>query len=81
MADQPPVDISTGELWRGIERIEKAVLGLKDEISKEIESTVSLRFQAQGERISRLENIVYGAAGISATALVTAFLGIILQKG
>jgi tetrahydromethanopterin S-methyltransferase subunit G len=84
---ETPDDVTTGELWRGFQEMKaavaeltKALASLRTDLAKEVEAQVSERIKAQGERIGRLERLVYGAVGIILVAVLTAILAVVIVK-
>jgi len=74
-----PTDVTLGEVWRGLEEVKTILTALRTELSKEVETQVTLRLQAQGERIGRLEKVVYGAVGLILTIDVAAVLALVID--
>jgi uncharacterized membrane protein len=87
MPARTPTDITLPEVWRIIDDLRATVSHLADtvqnlrtELAKEVESQVTLRLKAQGERIGKLERVVYGAVGLVCAGVLTALLSLVLAK-
>jgi tetrahydromethanopterin S-methyltransferase subunit G len=85
--NETPDDVTTGELWRGFQEMKatlaeltKALATLRTDLAKEVESQVTERLKAQGERIGRLEKLVYGAVGLVLASVLTAILAVVIVK-
>lgn len=72
-------DVTLGELFRGLQRLTETVEKLRVEMIREVESQVALRLKMQGERIGRLEKVVYGAVGVICTGVLIGLLSLVLS--
>lgn len=59
--------VSLGELGRNMDRLTSEVANLADKVN-----TLTVGDAVLGEKISRLEKIIYGALGVAGAALITA---------
>ena len=61
--------VSLGELGRNMDRLTSEVANLADKVN-----TLTVGDAVLGEKIGRLEKIIYGALGVAGAALVTAIV-------
>jgi cell division protein FtsL len=87
MSTQTPTDITLPEVWRILDDLKTTVSHLADcvanlrtDLAKEVESQVTLRLKVQGERIGRLEKVVYGAVGVICTGVLIGLLSLVLNN-
>ena len=59
--------VSLGELGRNMDRLTSEVANLADKVN-----TLTVGDAVLGEKIGRLEKIIYGALGVAGAALITA---------
>lgn len=61
--------ITLGEVGRNVERLTTEVSHLAEKVG-----TLAVEDAKQGEKIARLEKIIYGALGVAGAALITAII-------
>lgn len=76
MTDQDNNAVTLGEVNRAVERIVKEVADLTKAVSEK-----AVADAIQGEKINRLERIVYGALGVAGAALITAIITAVVAIG
>ena len=65
--------ITLGEVGRNVERLTTEVSHLAEKFG-----TLAVEDAKQGEKIARLEKIIYGAVGVAGAALITAMVSALI---
>lgn len=61
--------VTIGEVGRNVERLTTEVSNLAEKVN-----TLAVEDAKQGEKIGRLEKIIYGALGVAGAAFITAIV-------
>lgn len=61
--------VTIGEVGRNVERLTSEVSNLAEKVN-----TLAVEDAKQGEKIGRLEKIIYGALGVAGAAFITAIV-------
>lgn len=76
-----------GEMWRSlldlkatITALDSRLAALRTDLSRELETQIDHRIAVLTERLSRVERLVYGAVGLTLTAVTVAVLSLIIGR-